>query len=150
MRMLTAILLAAVAPQRMKEFCVSKVEQEYWCFRPAACHPRYYSSLHKSKMLFVQFKSISMCDCLQVNRMHQLAFQQYTFRNYSTWPCHRAYQFLNPLPFFYDRYEKSSWKLCWIYIVDRINWLTRWRQFNRDCVQRISPYRGENILCCTV
>jgi len=43
MRMLTAILLAALAPQRMKEFCISKVEKEYRCFTPAACHPRYYS-----------------------------------------------------------------------------------------------------------
>jgi len=41
--MLTAILLAALAPQRMKEICISKVEKEYCCFIPAACHPRYYS-----------------------------------------------------------------------------------------------------------
>jgi hypothetical protein len=43
MRMLTAILLAALAPQRMNEFCISKVEKEYRCFTPAACHSRYYS-----------------------------------------------------------------------------------------------------------
>jgi hypothetical protein len=42
MGMLTAILLAALAPQRMKEFCISKVEKEHRCFIPATCHPRYY------------------------------------------------------------------------------------------------------------
>ena len=81
----------------------------------------------KVKTPGVRFKSLSLCDCLEVNRMHQLAFQQYTFRNYSTWPCHWVFQFLNPLPFFYDRFKKSSWKLCWIYIVGRIDLLTGWR-----------------------
>jgi hypothetical protein len=41
--MLTAILLAVVALQKMKEFCISKLEKEYCCFTPAACHSGYYS-----------------------------------------------------------------------------------------------------------
>ena len=48
-RILTAVLLTAEALRRMKEFCISNVEEPYCSFTPVASHPDITPGLHEKK-----------------------------------------------------------------------------------------------------